>query len=106
MIQRKYRSAAPAVAAVTIALASLVAGSPAARAADSTEPEVKWQACPAYSDEVLRSRGLTDQRMPEFRALMGRTECGTVGVPLDYATPDGKQITVAITRLKATNQAH
>ncbi|WP_329427183.1 alpha/beta hydrolase [Streptosporangium sp. NBC_01495] len=112
MIQRAYRagqtarrSAAPAMAVVALATASLVTGSPAAKAAGTTEPEVKWRACPAYSDDVLRSRGVTDQRMPEFRALMSRTECGTVGVPLDYRKPDGRQITVAITRLKAADQA-
>lgn len=32
----------------------------------------------------------------------GRLECGTVQVPLDYAQPYGKKITIAVTRLKAT----
>ncbi|GAA3510563.1 pimeloyl-ACP methyl ester carboxylesterase [Streptosporangium album] len=99
------RRATSTVAVVTIALASLVAGSPAATAAGNTKSEVKWQACPAYSDDVLRARGITDQRMSEFRALMSRTECGTVGVPLDYRKPDGRQITVAVTRLKAADRA-
>ncbi len=37
---------------------------------------------------------------------MARTDCGTVEVPLDYAYPEGRRITVAITRLRATDRAH
>lgn len=33
-------------------------------------------------------------------------ECGTVSVPLDYRKPRGRQITIAITRLKAVDQVH
>ncbi|MFI6321093.1 alpha/beta fold hydrolase [Nonomuraea sp. NPDC050556] len=32
----------------------------------------------------------------------GRLECATIQVPLDYARPYGKKITIAVTRLKAT----
>jgi pimeloyl-ACP methyl ester carboxylesterase len=34
------------------------------------------------------------------------TECAMVQVPLDYANPGGRQIKIAVTRLKATDQAH
>ncbi len=49
--------------------------------------------------------GLRDSDIPGFRQLWDRTECGTVRVPLDYNRPQGRSITVAITRLKATDQA-
>ncbi|MCK2221859.1 alpha/beta hydrolase [Actinomadura sp. ATCC 31491] len=67
---------------------------------------VKWQDCPAYSDDVLRSFGLPEKEFPRWRRLYARTECGTLAVPQNYADPDGKQITVAFTRLKAADQAH
>lgn len=92
-----------AVAAVAAVLAALVAGLPAAKAGE-TERAVAWQPCPAYSDDVLRSRGVTDERIPEFRALLDRMDCGTIAVPLDYRKPRGRQITVAITRLRAVDQ--
>jgi pimeloyl-ACP methyl ester carboxylesterase len=99
------RKALAAVTAVA-GLAWLVAGLPTAEAARSAEgkPTIDWQPCPTYSDEVLRSRGVTDERIPEFRALLNRMDCGTVGVPLDYRDPQGRQITVAITRLRAADQ--
>ncbi|TDE38228.1 alpha/beta fold hydrolase, partial [Nonomuraea mesophila] len=100
MIQREL----PAAGLAAVVLASLVAGSPAAAAAEDRGPEVSWRDCPAYSDDVLRSRRVPDARIPEFRRLLDRLECGTVKVPLDHGKPDGRQITVAITRLKATNR--
>ncbi|MEV1169054.1 alpha/beta fold hydrolase [Nonomuraea sp. NPDC049784] len=69
-------------------------------------PAITWQECPAYSDDVLRWMGLDDDRLPKYRELLGRTECGTLTVPQNYADPGGKQITIALTRLKATDQEH
>ncbi|MEV0622410.1 alpha/beta fold hydrolase [Nonomuraea sp. NPDC050404] len=66
-------------------------------------PAVTWKECPAYSDDVLRSRGLAEKDFPEFRRLLARTDCGTLKVPQNYADPGGKQITIALTRLKATD---
>ncbi|NBE84773.1 alpha/beta fold hydrolase [Micromonospora sp. NEAU-HG-1] len=102
--RRAGRKVVAAVAVAAGALAWLVAGSPAAEAARHAEPTVDWQPCPTYSDEVLRSRDVPDERIPEFRALLNRMDCGTVGVPLDYRQPQGRQITVAITRLRAAYQ--
>jgi pimeloyl-ACP methyl ester carboxylesterase len=93
-----------AVVAVAVGLAALVTGTHTATAREA-ERAVVWQPCPTYSDEVLRSRGATDERIPEFRALLNRMDCGTVSVPLDYREPRGRQITVAITRLKAVDQS-
>jgi pimeloyl-ACP methyl ester carboxylesterase len=41
-----------------------------------------------------------------MRALLARTDCGTVQVPLDYRRPSGTKVTVAISRLRATDQRH
>jgi hypothetical protein len=71
------------------------------------QPAVNWQACLNYSDDVLRMLvGKNSDRIEEFRQLWARTGCGTVSVPLDYDDPGGQQITVALTRLKAADQAH
>src|SRR6476620_9415614 len=40
------------------------------------------------------------------RCYGGPFQCGTVQVPLDYAHPDGAKITLALTRLPATDPAH
>ena len=34
----------------------------------------------------------------------GHVQCGTVKVPLDYAHPDGKQIKLTVSRVKATGK--
>jgi pimeloyl-ACP methyl ester carboxylesterase len=68
-------------------------------------PQVRWQACPQYSDAVLAALGFSGS-ITAFRALWGRTQCGALQVPLDYTRPDGRQITIAFTRLPATGQAH
>ncbi|MGW0804845.1 alpha/beta fold hydrolase [Nonomuraea sp. NPDC002799] len=67
-------------------------------------PPITWHDCPEYSDDVLRSLGLGDADLPAFRSLYERTECGRLSVPQNYGDPDGKQITIALTRLKATKK--
>ena len=44
--------------------------------------------------------------LDRFKELLARLECGTVQAPLDYDRPHGRTITVALTRLKATDRAH
>ncbi|MEU6719403.1 alpha/beta fold hydrolase [Nonomuraea sp. NPDC046802] len=92
---------AAAVSAVT--LASLIAGSPVA-AADRAS--VEWRSCPSYSDDVIAAYAVTVEQRQRFRALLGRMECGSLSVPLDYRKPQGRQITIAITRVKAADRAH
>jgi hypothetical protein len=70
--------------------------------------------CRQLSDETLKSahRGVTGvvplnwaagpEELQEFKQLWARTDCGTVQVPLNYREPRGRQITVAVTRLRAT----
>jgi len=93
------------MALAAIALTSL-AVVPAAATGGGSTPNVAWQTCPAYSDEVLRALGVSDEELPEVRSQLARMECGTVSVPLDHRKPRGRRIDVAITRLKATDQAH
>ncbi|MFC4114984.1 alpha/beta fold hydrolase [Nonomuraea zeae] len=87
----------------TLLMSALALGAPAATAhAETARPAITWQKCPGYSDDVLRARGLRDADFAEFRRLLGRTECGTLSVPQSYGDPAGKQLTIALTRLKAT----
>jgi pimeloyl-ACP methyl ester carboxylesterase len=79
----------------------------AAPAGASTVPsQVVWGSCPQYSDGAVESLGIPADLFAAFRALLARTQCGTVQVPLDYANPDGGKITIAVTRLAATDQKH
>jgi pimeloyl-ACP methyl ester carboxylesterase len=96
---------------VGISVAVLALGSlgvqVAAAAPESAQPSVNWQPCPSYSDETLRAMfGGDADRIARFKQLWARAECGTVSVPLDYADPHGRKITVALTRLKAKDQKH
>jgi pimeloyl-ACP methyl ester carboxylesterase len=99
------RRAALAVIVTGLGLTTLVPGTPAAAAAEKPGPAVTWKPCPAYSDEALRAMVPPD-RLDRFKSLLARQECGTVSAPLDHGRPHGRQITVALTRLKAQDQAH
>ncbi|MFG1685467.1 alpha/beta fold hydrolase [Nonomuraea sp. NPDC049269] len=93
--------------ALALVLAGLVAHPSAAGAtAAAGPPSVQWKSCPAYSDEVIRSLGVAAERVPDFRTLMKRLECGTVSVPLNHRDPGGRKIDIAVTRLTATDKAH
>ncbi|MFI5914622.1 alpha/beta fold hydrolase [Dactylosporangium sp. NPDC051541] len=92
-----------ASAALVGAVGALLAASPAA--AGRPGPAVDWKPCPAYSDAAIKAMATPD-KFDRFKALLARLECGTVTVPLDYHDPRGRQITVALTRLPATDRAH
>ncbi|WIY05286.1 alpha/beta hydrolase [Amycolatopsis mongoliensis] len=70
------------VAAVAVVVASVVPG-----VAQAAPGALRWGACPA------------DVTAPGL-------ECTTLEVPLDYRKPDGRQIQVAVSRLKSANPAH
>lgn len=72
--------------------------------ARSADPTITWQPCPHYSAKVVRYLNYSD--VARFRRLMARTDCGTLRVPLDYDRPGGHQITIALTRLRASDRAH
>ncbi|REE97401.1 TAP-like protein [Thermomonospora umbrina] len=80
----------------------LTGAAPAAASAPATA--VAWHACPQYSEAALE-RMVPPELRTEFKALWARTECGKVSVPLDHRKPSGRHITVAVTRLKARDQA-
>ncbi|MEV4751381.1 alpha/beta fold hydrolase [Streptosporangium sp. NPDC049248] len=86
--------------------AALMAMATPAPASAAPTPSINWKRCPSYSEAVLRARGIEGDRMAEFRTLMARTDCGTLKVPLDYRRPGGRQITIAVTRLKAADKAN
>ncbi|MET3423697.1 pimeloyl-ACP methyl ester carboxylesterase [Actinoplanes tereljensis] len=90
---------------VMAAGAGLIVLAPPA-AASAAPPAVTWNDCVAYSDETLEAMGIPPEELPRIRALLARTDCGTVQVPLDYHRPNGTKITVAISRLRATDQRH
>jgi pimeloyl-ACP methyl ester carboxylesterase len=102
---RTGRRLTAGVAAVAAAWGCALTGSPAVAAQDA-RPEIDWHACPDYSDAVLLARGITQDRLPEARALLDRLECGVIEVPLDYANPRGEHISVAVTRLAAEDPEH
>lgn len=79
---------------------------PRAEAVQAKPQAIEWQTCPQYTDEELRAQGVRENELAEYRRLLGRLECGTLSVPQNYADPRGKQISIGVTRLKATDQAH
>lgn len=100
------RRAASATLLVTVGLIPLAAAGPAPAAPPAERPAagVAWQACPTYSDDVLRALGMAPEQLPAARVQLDRLQCGRVIVPLDHRKPRGRHITVAITRLKALDQ--
>ncbi|MBO2453076.1 alpha/beta fold hydrolase [Actinomadura barringtoniae] len=97
------RSRVIAGLAAVAAAAGTTAMVPAAAAERASG--VAWRTCPNYSGETLKRLAPPEQQA-ELRKLLARMECGTVSVPLDYRQPSGRQITIAVTRLKATDRGH
>ncbi|MCF6475638.1 alpha/beta hydrolase [Nonomuraea sp. MG754425] len=98
------------LAALALALAALAAHPSAAGAAPAgtgqSGPQVRWNPCPVYTDEVAAGLGVPPAQLPSFQALMKRLTCGTVSVPLDHRAPEGRTIDIAVTRLAATDESH
>ncbi|MEV4374881.1 alpha/beta fold hydrolase [Nonomuraea sp. NPDC049637] len=55
---------------------------------------------------MIRSLGVSEDKVAAFRSVMKRLECGTVSVPLNHREPAGRKIDIAVTRLAATDEAH
>ncbi|MFD7402246.1 alpha/beta hydrolase [Streptomyces sp. NPDC059866] len=51
-----------------------------------------------------QAEGIDFGKCPDAQDLPGTMECGTVTVPLDYAKPRGKQIELAVSRVRATHR--
>lgn len=92
-----------AVATATVAASASATANPSSSSGVSS---VQWTSCPAYSDEVIRSLRVAEDKVAAFRSLMKRLECGTVSVPLNHRDPSGRKIDIAVTRLAATDEAH
>lgn len=91
---------AAAVMSVSVSASASPAGSPPAAPAASAmarfdHQRIAWHGCFTGSDD------------PEGQALdQAGAQCAGITVPLDYARPGGRTITIAISRLKATDTAH
>ncbi|MDN3021512.1 alpha/beta hydrolase [Streptomyces sp. S.PB5] len=48
--------------------------------------------------------GITFGKCAEVEDLPAEVRCGTVSVPLDYADPDGRQIRLTVSRVRATHR--
>ncbi|MFI5686554.1 alpha/beta hydrolase [Streptomyces sp. NPDC051636] len=51
-----------------------------------------------------RAAGIDFGTCPADQEVSGGMQCGTVTVPLDYAHPDGKQIKLTVSRVRATHK--
>ncbi|MEU6388013.1 alpha/beta hydrolase [Streptomyces sp. NPDC046939] len=94
------RKAALGLAATALALTALPAMTPQAHAASDPlaryhHQRLDWKSC------VLGPDDATGKELEQAGA-----ECADVTVPLDYAHPGGRTITVAISRIRATDTAH
>jgi pimeloyl-ACP methyl ester carboxylesterase len=84
------------VIAAALALAGLaVPGASAGGLPGYYHQKVTWHQCQQNSGDEL-GKGLDEAGV----------RCAGIRVPLDYADPDGRSITVTISRLKATDTAH
>ncbi|MGK5552688.1 alpha/beta fold hydrolase [Actinomadura kijaniata] len=97
---------APAGSAAHPSTAGATATAATKPGSNSGASSVRWKSCPAYSDEVIRSLGVVEDKVAAFRSLMRRLECGTVSVPLNHRDPGGRRIDIAVTRLAATDDDH
>jgi pimeloyl-ACP methyl ester carboxylesterase len=102
MKRTRWASVAATVLAASAALSAAIAGPPPAAAATVAGPmarfdhqRITWHGC---------STGPGDQEGRELG--QAGAQCASVTVPLDYAHPGGKTITIEISRLKATDTAH
>ncbi|MFB4316713.1 alpha/beta fold hydrolase [Actinomadura sp. 21ATH] len=84
-------TAATAVGVGGTAAAVSAGVAPARTAAPAAASSIAWGACPT---DVTGG------------AYLKNAECGQVEVPLDYGKPDGRKISVAVSRVKATDRAN
>jgi pimeloyl-ACP methyl ester carboxylesterase len=100
----RVRGGAAASLTIVVTAAVSVAGGGPVSATGPVGPKLTWVACPAYSDEVLEA--VVPGHLDQVRALVQRMECATVSVPMNYRDPGGRQVTLAVTRIRATDPAH
>jgi pimeloyl-ACP methyl ester carboxylesterase len=85
------------VAAMSLTAGAFVVGLPrdAPISVSHSRPGLSWHPCALGPDDA-EGQALDDVGV----------ECGDVTVPLDYARPNGRSITVAIARSRGSNTAH
>ncbi|MFF4773388.1 alpha/beta hydrolase [Microtetraspora fusca] len=89
------------------------AGATSARTRTAMPEAITWRAC----EEARPATGALGQTLGRIgdagahvtrrvagqrQAPVGEVECGTLRVPLDYAVPEGQQISLALNRIKGT----
>ncbi|MEU5319188.1 alpha/beta hydrolase [Streptomyces sp. NPDC021056] len=82
-------------------LAAAPAGSASGASGAPVAAEVRGTATAAARAEA---EGIAFGKCAEVEDLPGNVQCGTVSVPLDYARPDGKQIKLTVSRVRATHK--
>ncbi|QKW09900.1 alpha/beta fold hydrolase [Streptomyces sp. NA04227] len=82
-------------------LVTVAATAPAAPVKAGGTPDVRALGT-ALAAERAAARGIRFGPCPENLHLDPPTQCGTVRVPLDYARPDGEQITLTVSRARAS----
>ncbi|WP_156725463.1 alpha/beta hydrolase [Streptomyces apocyni] len=107
MSKHGKRGRAPLLYAVTGSLVLTgLAASPASPAASaSSTPEAPEARGTRVAVARAEAAGISFGRCPEVERLPAAVQCGTVTVPLDYADPDGKQIKLTVSRVKAKDPA-
>ncbi|MDR1790665.1 MAG: alpha/beta hydrolase [Propionibacteriaceae bacterium] len=92
-------------------LTALVMSCTSAAAEPVAAPSVSTVSAPAVkaattsTKEQKRSAGVKNPKVVWAKSCKKGFSCGTVKVPLDYDDPKGTQVSIALVRLKATNQA-
>ncbi|MDC2956993.1 alpha/beta hydrolase [Streptomyces gilvifuscus] len=95
------RSAALYSAAGSLLLTTLAAA-PAGGA--SVAPGPAERSGTAVAAARALAAGVDFGKCSDAQDMPGALECGTVSVPLDYANPDGRQIKLTVSRVRATHK--
>ncbi|MFF7447963.1 MULTISPECIES: alpha/beta fold hydrolase [unclassified Streptomyces] len=97
------RAPAPALysAAGSLLLTALAAAPAGGATSVPGAAELRGTATAAARAEA---RGIAFGRCAAVEDLPADVQCGTVSVPLDYAHPDGKQIKLTVSRVRATHK--
>lgn len=100
----KAFAACAAVLAVTATTTATTTTATTATTTAATTPATATAAGPESLDWHGCALGADDETGRRLDAA--GADCADITVPLDYADPGGRTITVAISRLKATDTAH
>lgn len=96
----KYGAVASLSSLVLTAFAVTPAGGATTTASYSTAESLGT----ALAAERAAAAGIAFGRCPKAEMLPAPVQCGTVKVPLDYASPTGRQITLTVSRVKASGK--